>query len=163
MDCPICYTTIKNSAIGSCTHHFCLDCLLKWCENDGITCPTCNVPIRSIKRDIEFDKLNGCDSFELDTIVPMIKISFDKDAIAGITLANNHTYMGMGDRAPGVVVSKLNDCNQCYKGGLRKKDIILFINKIPCMDHKQVINIINTAVAENSTISCTLLGPQHRV
>jgi len=154
---------IKNSAIGSCTHHFCLECLLKWCENDGITCPTCKTPIRSIKRDIEFDKLNGCDSFELDDIVPMIQISFDKDAIAGITLANNHTYMGLGDRAPGVVISKLNEHDQCYKNGLRKRDIILFINKIPCMDHKQVINIINTAVAENSTIRCTLLGQQCRI
>ena len=163
MDCPICYNMIINSAIGTCTHHFCLECLLKWCERGGISCPTCKTLIRSIKRDLEFDKLNGCESFELDAIMPMIKINFEKDTTAGITLANNHTYLGLGDRAPGVVVSKLNERDQCYKGGLRKKDIILFINKIPCMDHKQAINIINTAVVENASICCSLLGTQPRI
>ena len=32
MDCPICFNVIKKSAMGPCTHHFCLPCLLKWCE-----------------------------------------------------------------------------------------------------------------------------------
>ena len=36
MDCPICFNLINNSAIGSCTHHFCLSCLVKWCEFGGI-------------------------------------------------------------------------------------------------------------------------------
>lgn len=163
MECPICYNIIKNSAIGTCTHHFCLECLIKWCEQDGISCPTCKIPIRSIKRDLEFDKLNGCESLELDTIIPTINIKFDKDTEAGITLVNNHTYLGIGERAPGVVISKLNVRDQCYKCGLRKKDIILFINKIPCMDHKQAINIINSAVDENASISCSLLGRQRNV
>lgn len=163
MDCPICYNKIRNSAIGSCTHHFCLECLLKWCEMDGVSCPSCKTHIRSIKRDLEFDKLNGCDSFELDDIIPMIKIWFDKDTTAGITLVNNHSYMGLGHRAPGVVISKLIERDKCYKAGLRKGNVILFINKIPCMDHKQVIDIINVAVAENSSITCSLLRQEQRV
>ncbi len=156
MECPICFNIIKNSAIGSCTHHFCLECLLRWCEVGDTKCPVCKTSICAIKRDIEFDKLNGCNFIELDNILPTIKINFKKDTIAGITLENNYTYMGLGNRAPGVIISKLNEHDQCAKQGLRKKDIILFINKIPCMDHIQVINIINSAVAANGSINCTL-------
>jgi len=135
-----------------------MECLLRWCEIGDTKCPVCKAPISVIRRDLEFDKLNGCNTFELDKIMPTVKIIFAKDTIAGITLENNYTYMGLGDRAPGVIVSKLTDRDQCAKQGLRKKDIILFINKIPCMDHIQVINIINSAVASNGSISCTLLS-----
>jgi hypothetical protein len=93
--------------------------------------------------------------------MPTVKINFAKDTVAGITLENNYTYMGLGDRAPGVIISKLRISDQCAKQGLRKKDIILFINKIPCMDHIQVINIINSAVVSNGSISCTLWHNRH--
>jgi len=59
MECPICFNIIKNSAIGSCTHHFCLECLLRWCEVGDTKCPVCKTSICAIKRDIEFDKLNA--------------------------------------------------------------------------------------------------------
>ena len=32
MECPICYDTIQYSAIGSCTHHFCIKCIIDWCK-----------------------------------------------------------------------------------------------------------------------------------
>ena len=39
MDCPICYKIIENSCIGSCVHHYCYSCLIKWCKFGGTTCP----------------------------------------------------------------------------------------------------------------------------
>lgn len=38
MECPICYDKIKNSAIGTCTHHFCLKCIIDWCKKGGEDC-----------------------------------------------------------------------------------------------------------------------------
>jgi len=58
MDCPICYEKINCSVIGSCTHHFCFNCLMKWCKQGGEFCPICKVRIETLKRDYDFDKLN---------------------------------------------------------------------------------------------------------
>ena len=68
MDCPICFNIIKKSAIGSCTHHFCISCLIKWCEFGGTKCPTCKLPIIEIRPDKEFDEITEqylSDSFDL--------------------------------------------------------------------------------------------------
>ena len=35
---PICLGDIAQSATGSCSHHFCYECLLEWCKTNQ-TCP----------------------------------------------------------------------------------------------------------------------------
>jgi hypothetical protein len=54
-----------------------------------------------------------------------IIVSFPKDSKAGITIHNNYDWFGMGKRGPWVVISKINDKYECYKGGLPEKDIII--------------------------------------
>jgi hypothetical protein len=154
MECPICYDTIKNSAIGTCTHHFCLACLINWCKNGGEKCPICNTHIETIRKDTEFDKLNNKSDFELEKSVSVTKITFEKnDVNAGITLENNFSKINFNKRLPGVKVIKIIKENKCYKSGLRTGDIILFINNIPCVNHEQVIKIIDSAVKNNATIN----------
>lgn len=156
MECPICYEKINYSAIGTCTHHFCLKCLISWCKQGGELCPICKTRIEIIRRDLEFDKLNGQLDIELEQLVSAIKINFPKDTEAGITLENNCSMFQLGKRIPGVKVIKINKNKQCYKEGLRYGDIILFINKIPCVNHEQVIHIINNAIKSNAIINIVL-------
>tara|TARA_A100001011_G_C14309757_1_gene844959 strand:+ start:1897 stop:2376 length:480 start_codon:yes stop_codon:yes gene_type:complete len=155
MDCPICYERINYSAIGTCTHHFCFTCLINWCKQGGELCPICNTRIETIRQDIEFDKLNGSLDIEMENLVTITKINFPKETEAGITLENNYSIL-MGKRLPGVKVIKINKNKQCYKGGIRYGDIILFINKIPCVNHEQVIQIFNNAIKSNSIINLVL-------
>ena len=165
MECPICFNKIIHSAIGSCTHHFCKSCLIKWCEFGGTNCPTCNMPITQIRYDKEFDYLNNQSNTQSNTQSnnqsnthnKEIKIDFKQNDKIGITIENYYTYRGIGTRGPGVIITKLNPNGKCYQEGLRIKDIILSINNIPCIDHKQCIDIINQCYRESSSINCILL------
>ena len=56
MDCAICFNHIKKSSIASCNHHFCSECLIRWCKTQN-TCPKCRATINEIRPDIEFDHL----------------------------------------------------------------------------------------------------------
>ena len=160
MECPICCSKIISSSIGSCTHHFCTPCLIKWCEFGGTHCPVCMTLIREIRADPQFDELNSPESIrlELDDSNKKITVNFEKNDSAGITLINNTSYSILGARSPGVIIQKIKHSDKCYKSGLRKNDIILYINNIPCMDHKQSIEIINSCINANGEITCTLLN-----
>lgn len=153
MECPICYNVIENSAIGSCTHHFCLKCLVNWCKMGGENCPICKSMIYTIRQDLEFDKINNQSNSEIDLIFPSLNINFFKYGEAGITLQNNFSLKTFGKRLPGVKVIKISKDKICYKSGLRLGDIILFINKIPCINHRQTIKIFNDAILNNSTVN----------
>ena len=156
MSCPICLDKINCSVIGSCTHHFCIKCLIDWCVKGGEHCPICKTRIETIRRDIEFDHLNGINEIELEKLVTIIKINFPKDSEAGITLENNYSLYNMGKRLPGVKITRINKNKQCFKSGLRYGDILLFINNVPCVNHEQVINIINNAIKSNLHINIIL-------
>ena len=43
---------MRESAIGSCAHHFCLACLLETCASKP-ACPKCRTPVREIRADPE--------------------------------------------------------------------------------------------------------------
>ena len=136
MDCPICYKKIINSCIGSCTHHFCLTCLIKWCEHGGRTCPICKIPIREIRLDTEFNELNSPGEVNTPYINSdnEIIVDFNKNDLAGLTLENNFTVGGFKNRGPGVKISKINKKDKCYISGLRINDILLFIKGVENAD-----------------------------
>jgi len=174
MECPICYIIITNSCIGSCTHHFCKLCLINWCKYGGTKCPICKTFISEIKDDIEFDTINSINNLNLNNIIdnsnldnsnldnsntinPINKkiiVEFKENDKAGVTLKNNYIK---NIRAPGVRISKIDEKKKCYKNGLRKNDKILTINNIPCINHKQSVDIINFCMLSGKQILCTLL------
>ena len=163
MECSICYNIITNSSIGSCAHHFCSKCLIEWCEHGGTTCPKCNIFISEIRPDMEFDYINNSKSTTSNYIIPdsinkynkIITINLKQNDKAGITLKNNYiNYL----RAPGVRISKINNLYKFYKSGLRKNDILISINNIPCINHKQTIDIIDACILSNKQIICKLLS-----
>ena len=151
MDCPICYNLIENSCIGSCVHHFCYKCLIKWCHMGGTECPVCKKKIYEIQLDPEFDMINNPDKIfiSLDCL-KNITIDFDDKICPGITLKNNNS-------GPGVIIKNLNSNGKCYQSGLRKYDIILFVNKVPCVFHKNIIEIIDTAYKLEKSVSFEIL------
>ena len=146
MDCPICHDTIKNATICSCVHHFCYDCITSWCKLKN-TCPVCNECIFELRRDPEFDKLNN----NVDNIsnnLNELVIEMPDGTKPGVSLKNN---------SPGVKIIRLNKKDQFYKYGVPLNSIILFINNIPCINHKQSIDIIDSLTLSNKNIKLKFL------
>ena len=159
MECPICFNTIIKSYSTDCMHHFCQLCLVKWCKNKT-TCPKCRSFIFFIKSDPEFDNINNKNILNFSPELTLSQIfstdsSFNNISLyyidfnskvnkkIGITLINNN---GLG-----VKIYKLNNNGLAYNAGLRYNQIILFINDIPCFNHKQAIGLIeiNTYLQNN--------------
>ena len=144
MDCPICYNLIRNSCIGSCTHHFCFPCLINWTLYGGQTCPLCKTFIGEIRFDKEMDvllsKINNDVSFE----VINQEIQCNKCYHINIgSVIDNMMITLENNKGPGVIISKINRKGVAYKKGLRRGDNILFLNNIPCVNYGQAVQIIN--------------------
>ena len=80
-----------------------------------------------------------------------ITICFDDniDKQIRLTLKNNS--------GPGVYVYKIsNDC-RAYHYGMRKNDVILFVNNLPCYNHKQTIQVFDNCQLSSSNIICKIL------
>jgi hypothetical protein len=133
MDCPICFNKITHSCVGPCLHHFCYPCLFQWMSKKN-TCPVCREHIFEIRFDKEFDFINGCpdDTFRHPN---EIKIKFQEGTGAGVTLKNND--------GPGVKIKSLKENGQFFIHGFKVGTVILFINNIPCNNHKEVIDVID--------------------
>tara|TARA_Y100000389_G_scaffold204729_1_gene259259 strand:+ start:4154 stop:4615 length:462 start_codon:yes stop_codon:yes gene_type:complete len=149
MDCPICLKKIENSCIGSCTHHFCYGCLTSWCHRGGNKCPVCSTFMYEIKLDREFDELNGAISKPINKdFLKKVVVTF-ANIKPGITLTKNN--------GPGVKIKSLKYGEQCYINGLRKDDVILFANNIPCYNQKDIIELINNSFTSQRNIIFEIL------
>ena len=139
-ECPICLDTIKYSTIGSCTHHFCYFCLFKHCKFDN-KCPMCKTQINELRLDREFDTLINGETlpiFKYNNETIIYNISKIKDP--GLTIKNNN--------GPGVIITKIKSDGLFDKYLFKPKDVILFINDIPCCNHvmvmEQIMNLFNS-------------------
>ena len=135
MECPICMQLIINSCIGSCTHHYCYDCLIKCCKMGYKKCSICQTKILEIRLDKEFDKINNPNN-NSDIISKQTKkiiVDFNNATTPGITLKNNE---------PGVKIVDLKKNHICYNSKLKINDVILYINNIPCINHVITIELI---------------------
>lgn len=179
MECGICLSTIKNSCIGSCSHHFCFKCLLLWCKKKN-SCPTCRTTVNQIIFDKEFDELIYKYNFLLK------KSSGDngggEDEVEDIELEDNqvndigggYCYLNVNicyddnigknllvtfknNTGPGIIVSKIDKNGRAYHYGLRLNDNILFINNISCENHEQSINIFNYCDLSRKNIVCKII------
>lgn len=153
MECPICYNLINNSAMGSCCHHFCYECLIKWCRMSKSNCPVCKEKIYEIKLDKEFDNINNPKCLLNDFInfkQNIIKIDFSNNNILpGITLKNNN---------PGVKIIKLVKNGRFALSGFELGDIIISINNVPTINHIDSIKIIDKNFDSEKIISVELLN-----
>lgn len=155
MECGICLSNIVKSCYGSCSHHYCFDCLIRWCKKSNI-CPKCRCVINEIVLDSEFDELlyrlrqRSCDNTDTDTGMDT-NIGKEIDDLLKITICyddnlpnNIYLYLTIANNnGPGVVIKRAEIYGRAYHYGLRKKDIILYINNVPCSNHQMAIDIIN--------------------
>ena len=150
MDCIICFNIIKNSAITNCGHHFCNNCIKKWCKFSNILCPKCRDPIYELKLDSEFDYLNKLNNLENNNL--------ENNNLENNNLENNNTYYKIIDfknntKFPGITIKShtqgllivyLKQNGRFYDEGLIENDVIVSINNIPITNHEHAINIINS-------------------
>ena len=192
-ECSICFRTITNSCIGSCNHHFCYNCLLKWItikqmKNNVIaSCPKCRTMINEIRLDPEFDSIisvfnnnlltidkteyeddifyneqyiinkandSGSESDNSnidDNIEKILYINFKIESdYFGIVLQNNN-------KGPGVIISNVK-CNSIgEKHGLKKNDILLFVNNMPCFTSDYTSDLLTTLIKKKATIKINLI------
>lgn len=149
-ECSICLENIKYPSVGSCMHHYCYYCLYKWCKHSN-KCPLCKELILEIKLDREFDTLvNGYSLpvIKFPNLIILSPIHGIKDP--GLTIKNNNN-------GPGVIIVnvKLKGLFNYYN--IKKNEIILFINEIPCMNHKNVIEQIMALHISHKNINCIFL------
>jgi len=130
----------------------------------GTSCPKCKIIISEIKPDPEFDFINTS-IINSEIFIDISKnykekiINFKQTEAAGITLTNNYKN---NKRAVGVKISKIDKKKQCYESGLRINDIIININNIPCINHKQAIDIVNYCVLSGKQMICILLSSEDK-
>lgn len=146
MECPICHDIIKQATICSCVHHFCYDCITTWCKIKN-TCPVCTECIFELRLDPEFDKLNNNENNTITNLNEIV-VPIPHGTHPGVKLKNN---------SPGVKVTGLNKKDQFYKYGVPLNSIILFINNIPCINHQQSIDIIDSLSLSNKNIKLKFL------
>jgi hypothetical protein len=166
MDCAICFNHITTSCVGSCNHHFCAECLIQWCKTNNV-CPKCKCVIREIKPDPEFDNLTcillstlsgTSDDLGNKFIFNLLHakncreiiIDFPPNSKAGITLTNNS--------GPGVKITKLSGDGRARASGLVSGNIIISINNVPCINHKQVIGIFDECMFSNKIAKCVIIS-----
>ena len=153
-ECPICLDTIKYSSVGSCMHHFCYDCLYEWCKRSN-KCPICKQLILEFKIDHEFNNLIHMYKFE--EIIPILRV---KNLIIlrpikgidnpGLKIKNNHN-------GPGVIIINVKSTGLFNFYNIKQNEIILFVNDIPCMNHKFVMEQIMALNISNKNINCIFL------
>jgi len=151
MECPICFEIIENSCIGSCMHHYCYKCLIKWISFGGIICPSCKQTIYEIKMDKEFDLINNPNNINIviEQYTRKLNVIFESNKPPGITIEN---LTGLG-----VKIIKLNKKDVCYNSGLRVGDVILKLNNIPCYSHDDAIKVIKNSYEKRQMLICDLL------
>lgn len=162
MNCGICFDIINKSVCGNCKHHYCYECLINWLKTKN-NCPKCNNLLSEINYDKEYDDLineynkllnsfssseqsdleiinsnNNSNIYKIENFIEkkiIIDFNNHKNEDIGITISNN-------SNGPGIKIIKIikNKIADLYK--LKRGDIILFINNIPCINHKQSIDII---------------------
>ena len=94
---------------------------------------------------------NNYNSIE-NIIEKKILIDFNKhkNEEIGITLTNNIN-------GPGVKIKKVIQNKLAYKHNLKKGDIIIFINNIPCINHKQSIETLENLSLSYKIVELILL------
>ena len=180
MECGICLSNINKSCYGSCSHHYCFQCLIRWCKTNN-KCPKCRCVINEIILDKEFDELlhrlksismvndnrfinidfgneicNDCSIIdEIDEIDELLKINICYD---DNLQKNQHLYISLtNNKGPGVLIKNVEKHGRAYHYGLRKNDIILYINNVPCINHKMAIDIIDAHDLSRKTMAFAII------
>lgn len=168
MNCGICFDIIKKSVNGNCNHHYCYDCLINWLKTKN-NCPKCNNILSEINYDKEYDEIvleykNLLNKFEIsqelnntnenfnnenENINEEKKLFLNNITEKKITIDfNNHHNEDMGItiinncNGPGIKISKIIKNKIASLYNIKKGDVILFINNIPCINHKQSMEIL---------------------
>lgn len=156
-ECSICLEPIAQSAVGSCTHHFCHACLLHALATGATACPECRTPILEVRRDLEFDALLAPSMHQQnDAAAARIacytrQLSLPPGAHAGITLASRE---GNG---PGCVVVDVVKRDQAARCGLRRGDVLVSINGTPCTAPSRATAAIDQLTRTRSKETATLI------
>ena len=78
-----------------------------------------------------------------------IVITFSNNNEVGLTVSNN-------SNGPGVLISKVFKGGRGEECGLKKGNILLFINNVPCINHVQCINIFKHCMDSNRDAVCMI-------
>ena len=65
----------------------------------------------------------------------------------GLTLSNN-------DKGPGVIITNIDPLGSASISGIQIHNILLFINNVPCIHHKQTTRLLKECLASNKNAVC---------
>lgn len=171
-ECPICLENIKYATVGSCMHHFCYYCLLNHCKFNN-KCPMCKTNINELQLDREFDQLINKDTLPSFIYPNQTVINFTSDSDPDWSDSNNNASTSNfllnkkinnsntvnpgltiknNPKGPGVIITRIKLSGLFYRYNFKVKDILLFINEIPCSNHIHVMEQIMNLFINEKTI-----------
>ena len=81
-------------------------------------------------------------------------------AHAGVTLQSSPRQPG-GKEA--VLVSKINQSDAAYAAGLRRGDVVLEMNDLPCVSHEWAARALDVAARHGAPVQCTIAPLRRKV
>ncbi len=162
MECPICFEVIKNSCYANCNHHFCYNCLMKWCRKGGKRCPMCKNRMFQIILDKEFDLKNNplCKEKIERESTKIINVNFKDKVRPGIGIIEREKLV-KNEKNHGVVVLRLEKKKKLINY-LKLNDVIMYLNGMPCVKAIDSIEIIEKYFKEKDTLKIELLDERNK-
>lgn len=168
-ECVVCYNPTANR-LSPCNHIVCLGCAELWVVR-SVKCPVCRhtlvslqlpdipVQLQPLPLDISSSSKTPTHAFAWCRRKPpapprpFVIVYFPPGTHAGITFAN-------ADQA--VRVSRLIADDQCARHGLRKGDLVTYLNDIPVTDHARAAAISDAARDAGIPLKFTLAIPKKK-
>lgn len=144
-ECPVCFEPIATSAtFHPCLHKFCHACAQRSLRC-RIQCPLCRQTPFALETSAADDDGSGKSLRCVVRVRPTEHV--------GITVA---------DSKFGVKVIRLQTQDAAFRAGIRRNDVILSMNKLPCRSHKETIQMWDAATSRAETtgsdvqVTCTI-------
>jgi len=154
MECAVCLLemTAPTVVLQPCCHHFCLGCVDEFLRQDS-RCPRCRRQVFQVACDTDFDCLlrNAAPGHTPKAVHDSpIVLRFEREACvsAGLTVRNR---LGIG-----VQICKIDRKGLGYRCGLRKGDVIVSMNRVPCRHHRHAIDMIQEAMFAGCPLQWTV-------
>ena len=156
-ECLICMNNIHKKCLLKCNHYYCYECLLKWIyisekyKNIKAKCPICRDKINYINifnnEYLHFLKFNNLNDYLIENNINQKKYKF----INIFFDINNKFKLKVTDFSDkiGVKVNNIQNFKFDKNLKLKKGDIIISINYIPCIKSEFVINLFEYLYKNN--------------
>ena len=154
-ECQICFSNTTTITALPCKHDYCEACFLIIYSRFGGTCSFCKQGIfERVKCRDSLTNVQAC-AFYPRLCESTVDEEVDDKTVRMYLGHGKHAGVTVKNVSNGVYVMKINSEDEASKV-LQCGDVILEINGLPAIDHKQVIDIIDYSTYNDRVVVCKL-------